>query len=43
MMSSALALPSRGRLEQFSHMVGYLKKCHNAEMLFHPSEPSVAH
>ena len=43
MMSSHLELPRRGHLEQVLHMFGYIKKHHNAEMVFDPSEPSVAH
>ena len=43
MMSSNLELPSRVHLEQVLHMFGCLKKHHNAEMVFVPSEPSVAH
>ena len=42
-MSSHLALPRRGHLEQVLHMFGYIKKHHNYEMVFDPSEPSVAH
>ena len=38
MMSSHLALPRAGHLEQVLHIFAYLKKHHNAEMVFDPSE-----
>ena len=41
MMSSHLALPREGHLQQLYHMFGYLSKCHNSEMVFDPSEPDV--
>ena len=41
MMSSHLALPRVGHLEQLFHMFGYLDKHHNAEMVFDPTEPSI--
>ena len=43
MISSQLLLTRRFHIEQVLHMFGYLKKHHNAEMVFGPSEPSVAH
>ena len=43
MMPSHLVLPSRGHLEQVIHVFGYIKKNYNAEIVFYPSEPSVAH
>ena len=42
-MSSHLALPRRGNLEQVLHMFGYLKKNQNDEMVFDTSEPYAAH
>ena len=41
MMSSHLALPRRGHLEQLFHVFAYLKKYHNTEMVFDPSEPEI--
>jgi len=41
MMSSHLALPRQGHLEQLFHIFGYLKKHHNAEMIFDPTEPDI--
>lgn len=41
MMSSHLALPREGHLEQVLHIFAYLKKYHNAEMVFDPSDPVV--
>ena len=41
MMSSHLALPRRGHLEEIHHVFGYLKKHHNAEMPFDPTPPAV--
>lgn len=38
LMSSHLALPREGHLHQ---VFGYLKKCHNTEMVFDPSDPNV--
>jgi len=38
MMSSHLALPREGHLEQLFHIFAYLKKHHNAEMVFDPSD-----
>ena len=43
MMSSHLTLTRRGHLEQVIQMFGYLKKHHNAKMLFGTIEPSVSH
>ena len=37
MMSSHLALPREGHLEQVLHIFAYLKRHHNAEMVFDPS------
>jgi len=41
MMSSHLALPREGHLECLYHMFAYLKKYHNAEMVFDPTEPTI--
>ena len=41
MMSSHLALPREGHLEAVFHMFAYLKKNHNSEMVFDPSEPDI--
>ena len=41
MMSSHLALPREGHLQELLHIFGYLKKHMNTEMVFDPSEPQV--
>ena len=41
MMSSHLALPREGHLEQVLHIFAYLKKYHNTELVFDPSDPVV--
>jgi hypothetical protein len=41
MMSSHLALPREGHLQQIYHMFAYLKHHHNAEMVFDPTELEV--
>ena len=41
MMSSHLALPREGHLEQLFHIFSYLKHHHNAEMVFDPSDPDI--
>ena len=41
MMSSHMELPRRVYLEKVLHMFGYIKKHHNDEMVFNPSEHSV--
>ena len=41
MMSSHLALPRVGHLEQVYHIFGYLKCHHNAEMVFDPTVSDV--
>ena len=41
MMSSMLAMPRRGHLENLFQIFAYLKKYHNAEMVFDPSLPDV--
>ena len=41
MMSSHLGLPSEGHLEQVLHIFAYLKKYHNTELVYDPSDPVV--
>ena len=41
MMASCMALPRSGHLDQVYHIFAYLKKKHNSEMVFDPSEPDV--
>ena len=41
MMSSHLALPREGDLEQVLHIFAYLKKYHNIELVYDPSDPVV--
>jgi hypothetical protein len=41
MMSSHLALPREGHLQQLYHIFAYLKKHRNAEMVFDPSDPVI--
>ena len=41
MLSSHLALPRAGHLEQVLHIFAYLKKYHNAELVFDPSYPVI--
>ena len=38
MMSSHLALPREGHLEQVLHIFAYLKKYHNTELVYDPSD-----
>ena len=40
MMVSYMALPRLGHLEQLYHMFAYLKRCHNTELVFNPSDRS---
>jgi len=40
-MSSQLALPRLGHLEQVFHIFGYLKSHHNAELVFDPTYPEI--
>ena len=40
-LSSQVALPREGHLNQALHIFVYLKKYHNAEMIFDPSVPQV--
>lgn len=41
MLSSHLAMPRQGHLNQLYHVFAYLKKYHNAEMVFDPSDPVI--
>jgi hypothetical protein len=41
MLSSCLALPREGHLEQLFHIFAYLKGKHNTEMIFDPSIPDI--
>ena len=41
MMSSHLALPRVGHLEQVLHIFAHLKKYHNTELVFDPSDPVI--
>jgi hypothetical protein len=41
MLSSCLALPREGHLEQLFHIFAYLKGKHNTEMTFDPSLPVI--
>jgi hypothetical protein len=41
MLSSHLALPREGHLEQVFHIFAHLRKYHNAELVFDPSDPCV--
>ena len=41
MLSSCLAMPREGHLEQVFHIFAYLKKHHNAVMVFDPREPDI--
>jgi hypothetical protein len=41
MLSSHLALPRQGHLNQLYHIFAYLKKHHNSEMVFDPSDPII--
>ena len=41
MMSSHVALPCVGHLQNLLRIFGYLKKHHNAELVYDPSQPSL--
>ena len=41
MMSSHLALPRKGHMEQVMQIFRYLKKYHNADLIFDPSSPTI--
>jgi hypothetical protein len=40
-LSSHLALPREGHLDQLFHIFAYLRKYHNTELVFDPSDPCV--
>ena len=41
MMSSHMAMPIQGHLDQVIHIFGHLKKYHNTEIVFYPSNPVI--
>ena len=41
MMSSHLALSREGHLQELLHIFAYLKKYHNTEMVYDPSDPVI--
>ena len=41
MMSSHLAMPRKGHLDQVLHIFAYLRKYHNTELVYDPSDPVV--
>ena len=41
MLSSHFALPCKGHLEQVFQIFGYLKKYHNTELVYDPSNPEL--
>ena len=41
MLSSHLALPREGHLDQIFNIFAYLKRNHNSEMIFDPSDPDI--
>ena len=41
MMSSHLALPREGHLKEVLHMFAHLKKYHNSELVFDPSDSPI--
>jgi hypothetical protein len=41
MMSSHMAMPREGHMYQLFQIFGYLKKYHNTEMVFDPSDPVI--
>ena len=43
MMSSHLAMPEKGHLDQVLHIFAYLCKYHNTELFYDPSDPVVEH
>ena len=43
MMSSHLAMPRKGHLDQVLHILAYLRKYHNTELIYDPSDPVVEH
>ena len=41
MMLSHLAMPRKGHLDQVLHIFAYLRKYHNTELVYDPSDPVV--
>ena len=41
MMSSHLAIPREGHLDQVFQIFAYMKKYHNTEMVYNPSDPVI--
>ena len=41
MMSSHMAIPREGQLKELFHIFAYLKKYHNTEIVFDPSDPVI--
>ena len=41
MMSSHMAMPREGHLEQVFQIFAYLKKCRNTELVFDPGDPVI--
>ena len=41
MMSAHLALPRKGYLQELYHIFLYIRKYHNSEMVFDPSDPVI--
>ena len=41
MLLSQIAFPSEGHIQQLFHMFAYLKRNHNSEMIFDPSDPVI--
>ena len=41
MMSSHLAMPRKGHLDQVLHIFAYLRKYHSTELVYDPSDPVV--
>ena len=41
MMSSHLAMPRKGHLDQVLHVFAYLHKYHNTDLVYDPSDPVV--
>ena len=41
MMLSHLVMPREGHLDQVLHILAYLRKYHNTELVYDPSDPVV--
>ena len=41
LMSSHMAMPHEGHLSEVLHIFRYLRKYHNSEMVFDPSDPDI--